>query len=127
MNRYVLDASAILALLDQERGADKVGAVLRDSAVSTVNLAEVHSKLAERGEAGRQALSEILAVIGAIMPFTQAHASITGSLRADTKALGLSLGDRACLALGIALGAQVYTTDRLWSSLNLPCSIQVIR
>jgi PIN domain nuclease of toxin-antitoxin system len=127
VSKYVLDASAVLALLDGETGADKVGAVLMRAAIGTVNLAEVHTKLAERGQAGRRALAEVLASIERVVPFSEEHALLTGSLRSATQHIGLSLGDRACLALGISLGAEVFTTDRLWAGLNLPCSVQVIR
>ena len=127
MSKYVLDASAVLALLDAETGADKVAAVLMDSAIGTVNLAEVHTKLTERGQAGRQALAELLSVAEEVVPFSEQHAAITGSLRASTMHLGLSLGDRACLALGIALGAEVYTAERVWAQLQLPCIIYLIR
>ena len=127
MSRYVLDASAVLALLDAEPGADKVATVLMDSAIGTVNLAEVHTKLAERGQSGRQALAELLAVAEEVVPFTEEHAAITGALRASTMHLGLSLGDRACLALGIALGAEVYTAERVWAQLQLPCAVHLIR
>ena len=127
MSKYVLDASAVLALLDAEPGADKVAAVLMDAVIGTVNLAEVHTKLAERGQSGRQALAQILSVLEEVVPFTEEHAAITGSLRASTIHLGLSLGDRACLALGIALDAEVYTAERLWTQLQLPCSVYLIR
>ena len=127
MSKYVLDASAVLALLDAETGADKVAAVLMDSAIGTVNLAEVHTKLTERGQAGRQALAELLSVAEEVVPFSEQHAAITGSLRASTMHLGLSLGDRACLDLGIALGAEVYTAERVWAQLQLPCIIYLIR
>lgn len=127
MSRYVLDASAVLALLDAESGADKVATVLMDSAIGTVNLAEVHTKLAERGQSGRQALAELLSVAEEVVPFTEEQAAITGALRASTMHLGLSLGDRACLALGIALGAEVYTAERVWAQLQLPCAVHLIR
>lgn len=127
MSKYVLDASAVLALLDAEPGASKVAAVLMDAAIGAVNLAEVHTKLVERGPAGRQALAEIVFAAEEIVPFTEEHAAITGALRASTTHLGLSLGDRACLALGIALGAEVYTAERLWAKLQLPCAIHLIR
>jgi ribonuclease VapC len=104
-----------------------VAAVLMDSAIGAVNLAEVHTKLAERGQSGRQALAELLSVAEEVVPFTAEHAAITGSLRASTTHLGLSLGDRACLALGIALGAEVYTAERVWAQLKLPCIIYLIR
>jgi ribonuclease VapC len=127
VSKYVLDASAVLALLDAEPGADKVAAVLMDAAIGTVNLAEVHTKLAERGRSGRQALAQILSVVEEVVPFTEEHAAITGSLRASTTHLGLSLGDCSCLALGIALDAEVYTAERLWVRLRLPCAIHLIR
>lgn len=127
MSKCVLDASAVLALLDAETGADKVAAVLADAAIGTVNLGEVHSKLSERGQSGRQALAEILSVADAVLPFTEEHATITGSLRASTMHLGLSLGDRACLALGIALGVPVFTAERVWAQLQLPCAVRLIR
>jgi ribonuclease VapC len=117
----------VLALLDAEPGASEVAAVLVDSAIGAVNLAEVHTKLAERGQSGRQALAELLSVAEEVVPFTAEHAAITGSLRASTMHLGLSLGDRACLALGIALGAEVYTAERVWAQLKLPCIIYLIR
>jgi PIN domain nuclease of toxin-antitoxin system len=87
VSKYVLDASAVLALLDAETGADKVAAVLMDSAIGSVNLAEVHTKLSERGQAGRQALSELLSVMEEVVPFTEEHAAITGSLKALTRHL----------------------------------------
>jgi len=117
----------MLALLDAETGADKVAAVLMDAVIGTVNLAEVHSKLSERGQFGRQALSELLSVMEEVVPFTEEHAAITGSLRASTRHLGLSLGDRACLALGMALDVPVYTADGDWAKLQLPCVVRPIR
>jgi PIN domain nuclease of toxin-antitoxin system len=127
VSKYVLDSSALLALLDAETGADKVAAVLMDAVIGTVNLAEVHSKLSERGQFGRQALVELLSVMEEVAPFTEEHAAITGHLRASTRHLGLSLGDRACLALGIALGVPVYTADGDWAKLQLPCVVRPIR
>jgi len=127
VSKYVLDASALLALLDAEPGADKVAAVLANAVIGTVNLAEVHTKLAERGHSARQALARILSVMEAVVSFTEVHAAITGSLRASTMHLGLSLGDRACLALGIALDAEVYTAERVWAQVQPPCVIYLIR
>jgi ribonuclease VapC len=127
VSKCVLDASAALALLDNEPGADAVAAVLMDSVIGTVNLAEVHSKLVERGQAGREALAEIVFAMREVVAFSQEHALLTGSLREATRQYGLSLGDRACLALGIALKAPVYTTEKLWAKLDLPCAVHVIR
>lgn len=128
MNKIVLDASALLALLNQERGARVLTARLLSAAVSsTVNLAEVHSKLVARGLPSDDAWDATLAAVREAAPFTLAHARIAGDLVAKTKHLGLSLGDRACLALGISLNLPVYTADRSWKGLSVGIDIRVIR
>jgi PIN domain nuclease of toxin-antitoxin system len=112
VNRIVLDASALLVVLNGEPGADKLPPrLLQDATSSTVNLAEVQSKLVNRGIDADDAW----------------EAKIAGSLVAQTRTLGLSLGDRACLALGITLKAPVYTADRSWKDLKLGIRIQVLR
>jgi ribonuclease VapC len=128
MNSIVLDASALLAVLNGEAGADKLTPqLLSASTSSTVNLAEVQGKLVNRGISPRDAWEATLSPIGEVAPFTVEHARITGSLIAQTHALGLSLGDRACLALALALKAPVYTADRSWKNLKLGVRIHVIR
>lgn len=123
----VLDASAILALLKRETGADRVKAVLDRAAVSAVNIAEVQSKLIDLG-LSRQAAEERIRILGCgIIPFSDEQAIEAGSLIAQTRSYGLSLGDRACLALAIDRKATVYTTDKAWKSLNLGIRIEVIR
>lgn len=127
MSKAVLDTSALLALLDEERGAEIVRSVIYHSAISTVTLAEAYSKLAERGRPGREALAEILFAVEVLVPFTEQQAEVAGELRVSTAIAGLSLGDRCCLALGMELRAEVYTADRIWGTLSLPCAIQLIR
>lgn len=127
MTSIVLDTSAVLAFLDDEPGAEEVFRVIRFASISTVNLAEVYTKLTERGRAGDEAFSAVRNAIGQIVPFTAQMAEMTGSLRTETRKSGLSLGDRACIALGVALGAEVYTSDRVWADLILPCTIKLIR
>jgi PIN domain nuclease of toxin-antitoxin system len=124
---YVLDSSAVLAFLENEPGAAIVLSILRSSYISTVNLAEVYSKLIERGDPGLQAFAIVRSAIGQVMPFTEQMAEASGELRPLTRHLGLSLGDRACLAVAMALNAEVYTADRIWAELQLPCTIKVIR
>src|SRR5207245_6487872 len=97
------------------------------STSSTVNLAEVHGKLVDRGLSPRDAWEATLSPVGEVAPFTAEHARITGSLIAQTRALGLSLGDRACLALGLALKAPVYTADKSWKKVKVGARIRVIR
>ena len=128
MNRVVLDASALLALLNQESGAEKLTPeLLRCATGSTVNLAEVHSKLVEHGGDPDEAWEDTLSPISEAAVFTEEQARIAGSLAAQSRSLGLSLGDRACLALGIVLHAPVYTTGRAWKGLKLGVRIHVIR
>jgi len=130
MSRIVLDASALLAVLNVEAGAEKLtmqSGLLDDAAISTVNLAEVHSKLVDHGIDKDEAWEAALSPVREIMVFTSEQARIAGGLISQTSALGLSLGDRACLALGIALKAPVYTADKGWKDLKLGIRIHVIR
>lgn len=128
MNRVVLDASALLAVLNGEPGADKLTPELLSSATaSTVNLAEVHGKLVGRGLDPRDAWEAAISPIREATDFTAEHARTAGGLIAETRALGLSLGDRACLALALALKAPVYTADRSWTKLKLDIQLRVIR
>lgn len=128
MSSIVLDASALLAVLNNEAGADKLTPeLLNRAASSTVNLAEVHTKLVSHGGDPEEAWQDTISPIRQAVPFTAEQAKIAGGLVAETRALGLSLGDRACLALGLALKAPVYTADRSWKSLKLGIRIHVIR
>ena len=128
MNRIVLDASALLAVLNGEPGAEKLTPQLLSVATSsTVNLAEVQTKLVSRGIKPDAAWEAIISPIREAAVFTDEQAKIAGGLIAQTRAFGLSLGDRACLALGIALKAHVYTADRSWKNLKLGIRIFVVR
>jgi PIN domain nuclease of toxin-antitoxin system len=128
MNEVVLDASAILALLQMERGAEKLtDEVLAHAVVSSVNLAEVQAKLVKKGHNPEEAWEDALAIDATVAVFTSEQAKIAGSLIAKTEKLGLSLGDRSCLALAIALKAPVYTTEQVWRNLKLGVPIHVIR
>ena len=128
MNRSVLDASAILAVIHGEAGHEKLTPALLASAVSsTVNLAEVQAKLVHRGWSPDEAWEDATSPICEAMPFSEEQARIAGTLVALTRPLGLSLGDCACLALGIATKAPVYTADKTWKGLKLNVRIHVIR
>jgi ribonuclease VapC len=128
MNRVVLDASALLAILNQERGAETLTPeLLSAAAISTVNLAEVQGKLVSRGLSPDDAWEATLSPIREAVPFTSDHARLAGDLVAQTRPIGLSLGDRACLALGLALKAPVYTADKSWKKLKVGTRIHVIR
>jgi PIN domain nuclease of toxin-antitoxin system len=126
--KKVLDASALLALLFGEPGSEVLTLeFLKDSVISTVNLAEIQSILVNRGVPQQDAWQEASAYVPVIEPFTMSHAKLAGSLVAQTRSHGLSLGDRACLALGITLDAPVYTTDQAWKNLRIGCNIHLIR
>jgi PIN domain nuclease of toxin-antitoxin system len=114
MASAVLDSSAILAVLNGERGAQAVTAALKDALVSTVNYAEVVSKLVDRGVSYAQALLALRTIALTIVDFDLALAQRTGALRAATKHRGLSLGDRACLSLAEREGVAAITGDRSW-------------
>jgi ribonuclease VapC len=123
----VLDASALMALIRGEAGAERVAAALPDAVISTVNLAEVQTKLVSAGLEEALAWWHLAEVGCMAIPFSEDHARIAGGLVQITRALGLSLGDRACLALATQRQATVYTTDKAWKKLDLGVSIEVIR
>ena len=127
MSEAVLDASALLALLNSEPGAEKVAAVLSGAMISAVNLSEVVAKLAEVGmpEASIREALDGLAL--EVMPFDREQAYVAGHLRPLTRSAGLSLGDRACLGLAQRLGLPVVTTDSVWADLGLELDVQVVR
>lgn len=127
-NSAVLDSSVILAVIHGEPGSDKVlPELLANSIVSSVNLAEVQGKLVSKGWDAEQAWEDATGVIDRVVPFSLEHARTVGNLISETRSLGLSLADRACLALGLALNAPVYTADRSWKNLKLGLRINVIR
>jgi PIN domain nuclease of toxin-antitoxin system len=123
----VLDASALMAVIRGEKGAEKVAASLSQAIVSTVNLAEVETKLVSAGLDERLAWWHITELRCASVPFDEEQAKMAGGLVKITKPFGLSLGDRACLALAIQRKATVYTTDQTWKNLALEIPIEVIR
>ena len=128
MSRVVLDASAVLAVIHRERGFEKLTPdLLLRAVISTVNLAEVQSKLVLSGWASEDAWEDATSLVGEIAPFAADHAHVAGDLIAETRVLGLSLADRACLSLGLSLKAPVYTADRSWKNLKFGVQIHVIR
>jgi ribonuclease VapC len=128
VNRIVLDASAILAIINREPGAEKLTAeLLACAVVSSVNLAEVQTKLLGRGWPSGQAWEDATSPVTEIVPFDEQQARIAGDLAAHTRHLGLSLGDRACLALGATLNSPVYTAEREWKRLKVKVKIHSIR
>lgn len=123
----VLDASALLSFLQDEPGWDQVDAVLPEAVISSVNWAEVVQKSIAAGVNVDGAREDLEALGLAILPFTVEEAEIAGRLWQQTRQVGLSLGDRACLSVGFRLKAPVLTADRIWTTLNLPITVHGIR
>ncbi len=127
MTDYVLDASAVLAVIQQEPGAERIEAHLDTGCVSAVNLAEIVGKLQDRGLGNRE-IDELIALLDLDTRILDKEGAVfMGKLRQTTKLAGLSLGDRACLALAHSLGATAITMDRAWKSLDIGVAIQVAR
>jgi ribonuclease VapC len=123
----VFDASVILAHLNNEPGADRAAAHLGDAIMCAVNLSEIIAKLVERG-ASLSLIRPALSRYGLqIVPFDEDLAERAGGLRARTKAFGLSLGDRACLALAERSRLPVLTADRMWAEIDLHIDVQILR
>jgi ribonuclease VapC len=131
--RHVLDASALLAYLHGEPGAERVtSALVEVCAISRVNWAEVLSRLAELGEdpervEARLTRAGLLGTGLVVYPLEAAHAVEIARLRPLTRGAGLSLGDRACLALGRSLRLPVLTTAGAWGALGLDVEVRLIR
>lgn len=127
MDSVVLDASALLALLYREAGGDEVVARLPGAIVGVVNIAEVVGKLADDGLAEEEVRLAIDALHLDVVPMDETVAWECGLLRTRTRAAGLSLGDRACLALAKARGLPVLTADRAWLGVDVGVAVQLIR
>lgn len=124
---WVLDASALLALLQREPGAERVLACFAQACISAVNLSEAIAKMAERGFSETFITQSIADLNLDVRPFDSELAQSAGLLRQSTRALGLSLGDRACLALSMQVGGTALTTDSIWAKLDFGVSVEVIR
>ena len=127
MSEYVLDSSAIIAVIIDEPGGDRVRSVLENSVMCSVNLAEVVTKLIDREIPFAIIEATIDDLNLPIEPFTMTDAIAAGKLRAATRSAGLSLGDRACLALAERLGAIALTADTAWARSDLPVAVELIR
>ncbi|MCH8107912.1 MAG: type II toxin-antitoxin system VapC family toxin [Chloroflexi bacterium] len=129
----VLDASAMLAYLQGETGAATVAEAITGGAlISALNWAEVLSKVAEEGQDPEELVARLeaqglLARAVEVVPLTEADATIIARLRLPTRSAGLSLGDRACLALGMRLHVPVLTADRSWAGLDLDVEVRLLR
>lgn len=127
MADVVLDASAVLAVLNSEPGGDEVWKHLPGARLSAVNAAEVAAKLVDGGSVAEEA-GQMLERLGArVEPFGNADIVPSARIRAASRSAGLSLGDRACLALASRLGMMALTADRAWGDLETGVEVKLIR
>jgi PIN domain nuclease of toxin-antitoxin system len=127
MNDYVLDASALLTLLNAEKGSSLVQELLPRTVISSVNLAEVVTRLSLL-DIPENEIHEILDVLGLeIIPFDEEQAFRAGFLSKHTHPMGLSLGDRACLVLALTTNKAAITADRIWKDLKIGVEIILVR
>jgi len=118
-NKVLFDSSALLTLIQQENGYEELEDVVANAVISSVNLSEVISVLS-RSMVPKEKIEEIInSSITDVIPFSRGEAILSGELINQTKAFGLSLGDRACIATGILYNLKVYTTDQIWRKLDL--------
>jgi PIN domain nuclease of toxin-antitoxin system len=125
MSSAVLDASALLALLREEAGAEVVAAIVGNSLMSAVNLAEVAAHFAFRGMPEDAVATMLRPLPMTIVAADHALALKAGALRAVTADRGLSLGDRFCLALAVREGLPAFTADRQWQTIAAAASVEV--
>jgi PIN domain nuclease of toxin-antitoxin system len=121
----VLDASALIALIMGEPGAEAVEAVIAESVATTVNLAEIVGYFARNGAAEPAIRGMLDGLRLEIVPFDAELAYAAGLLLPATRRAGLSLGDRACLALARRQGAKAFTTDRSWLRVAAAAGVEI--
>lgn len=123
----VLDASAVLAWVRSERGAEVVTPYLTSATISAVNVSEVHQKLAQHGVDANRTITRLRTVGMKIEPVALDDAIAAARLWPVTRAAGLSLGDRCCLALAARLDVPALTADGTWSTLDIGVTVVAIR
>jgi PIN domain nuclease of toxin-antitoxin system len=117
----------LLAFLLAEDGADAVAALLPHATLSAVNYCETLTKLIDRGKSLAESVGVLTRLRLSVVPLEAELAAVAASLRPATKRLGLSLGDRACLALGLAQNQPVVTADRKWTQLDIGVPVRCVR
>jgi ribonuclease VapC len=127
MTVYVLDASALVAVLRREPGAEFVEARMAGALMCTVNASEAVMRGVEKGFSEDLMAALISSQELELVSFDAELALSTARLRPSTKHLGLSFADRACIATAIRAKAVAVTADRIWATLDLPCTIEIIR
>jgi len=125
--KVVLDASAILALIQEEPGAEIIKPLLKQAMMSTVNIAETLTSLQKADIGPEEGIEYMSLLVNEIVDFDLDQAVEVALFYPKTKHKGLSLGDRACLALGKKYRATIYTADKAWKEIDPELNIQLIR
>lgn len=126
---YVMDASAMLAQMQSEIGADVVDNLVleHECVISTVNLTEVATKLMDKGLAPAQLARTLKELDVQPIDFDQEQSLLCAKLRVTTKSAGLSLGDRACLALAQLMQGTAVTSDHAWQDVKKAVDIKILQ
>lgn len=127
MPEHIIDTSVVLAFFKVEPGWEATGELLREAGMCSVNASELVAKFIDFGKSGEQARELVRALGIEIFPADETLALDSGALRQGTRHLGLSLGDRFCLALGQRENLPVYTADRRWAELAGGIDVRLIR
>ena len=127
MATAVLDTSVVLAAIQAEPGGDVAAGIMPAALLSSVNLAEMVTKLTRDGLSADEVDVVVAALECEVVALDRATAVEAGRLRTATQHVGLSLGDRCCLALALDRGLPVYTAERAWAGLELGIDIRLIR
>jgi len=118
----------MIAVFRGERFQEDLLGLLDGAVMSAANLTEVLTRLHDlQISAQEPQIQSMFSLLDRIEPFTEAQSRVAADLRIATRHVGLSLGDRACLALALELGAKAYTADRLWSRVDVGCDIRLVR
>jgi PIN domain nuclease of toxin-antitoxin system len=120
MTKIVFDSSAIIALFAKEKGFELIKTYLKDAIISSVNAAEVYKYCIEIQNLTSDEAENLFKLLGIkIINFSNEQALITAKLVSKTKNFGLSLGDRACIALAMVEKSSVITCDSIWQKVNV--------
>ena len=127
MKKFVIDTSAVLALIKEEKGWDVVKKYIQNSAISTVNVVEVLTMMNRSSFDMSEAVKLLDSLVSEVIPFCHEQACIASQLDSFTRQYGLSLGDKSCLALGKHKNLPVLTADKIWAELNVGVEVVLIR
>lgn len=125
LTEYVLDASALLALINDEPGADKVRPLMAKSIISAVNFCETVHKLRRRGLPVETVRATLMPLVPSPVPFDEPMAYVAAAIHEKTRGQGISLGDCACLALALSRNVPAITTEKTWEACDV--GVRVIR